>query len=1069
MRCNFSRVFLSLFALAFFAAPAFSQITGDLQVVVSDPAGAAVPDAMVTVKHTEIATTRNLTTDMNGAARATQLTIGRYEVRVSHAGFGTIVQFGEVVSGNVATMPITLRLATAEQTVTVLEEVATLNTVNAQLQTSVETQTIQNLATVSTGVLGLAATMPGIIPVTPNNPFLGLGSFNSNGGRGRGNNITLDNATSTDVSTTGQAGLGTLPLDAIKEFNIITNQFNAEYGRNSSAQVQVLSKSGSNDFHGEMFEFLRNSEFNARDYFDRSGGPVPNRDNDWGALAGGHIIPNKVFYFGTYEERTVRGLGGTRVANTLAPAQLAGATPFAQQIVANYQIPTSGTGSVTQSASNTTDTLAYSGRVDANLTSRDYFFASMGEQSSNANSAGNTWIDSNLVTNGASSANRPWRGSLTETHIFGPNVTNTFLASFGRSAPVFTPLATFKGPEIQFSDSTANFGSWNGLPQGRIQNTFEYLDTVTYIRGKHQFKFGAEVDRVRANSYFDSNVNGTITYLTLKDFLNDNPFQYQQRFGNSVRGNRVWNEFFFAQDDYRVTRNLTLNVGFREEIAGGPTEVNNLLSNLDISKTSTPLGGAGTGPFGAFYTGGSFFKTNHNPGPRFGFAWSPRGGKTVIRGGYGISYDFIFLNPITNGRFLPPFMYLFTLTQGNFTGANSLANILSGTSAFQQQNSAVVGTFGTTIKNFGAVNSYIDPNLKNPQVQQFTLTIEREVFGNWILHAGYSGSKGTYLQRTRPLNFLAPGQFTPPATLADQQAAQAAGVYTKLNNGLSGTVTAGSNRIDPRFNAVTVVESSANSIYHSLQLDASRRMTSWYSLNAAFTWSKSIDDVSDALNVVAYDTPGQQNPFDNRNNRAVSGFNVPVRLSITHDFVSRAKGISNHMLSWALDGWQFGGIFQAQSGFSANLAAGTVAGLADGTLLGGGVVTNGALRPDLIGPLNLHFGADPGGGANNPNKVIGSGLAAPLVGHFGTLGRNVVRLNPLIQSDMSLGRIFSLRERYKVHLQAQVINVFNNTTFSTGGGSGSSGRTLSAPGAFGYYQSTDTDSRRIALVGRFIW
>ena len=1063
MHRYFSGLYFRLVAVVFLAAPAFGQITGDLQIVVSDASGAAIPNAAVTIKHIETGTTRDLTTGSTGTARASQLGIGRYEVRLSHAGFGAVTQFSEVVSGNVATVSVTLPVATSEQSVTVLEQRAAINTVNAQLQTSVETDTIKNLATVGTGVLGLAATAPGIIPVSPNNPFLGLGSYNSNGGRGRGNNITVDNATATDVSTTGGAGIGTIPLDAIKEFNLITNQFNAEYGRNSSSQLQIITKSGGNEFHGELFEFLRNSEFNARDYFDRTGAPVPNRNNDWGALAGGAIIKNKLFYFGTYEQQTVRGLGGTRIANVPTPAQMATATPFAQQIVSRYQVPTSSTGSVAQSAPNATDLLGYSGRMDANLTSRDSLFASMGEDSNNSNSVGNTFIDSNLVTNGASNSNRPWRGTLTETHSFSPKLINTFLAAFSRSAPVFPPLATFKGPEVLFNDSTANFGTWSGLPQGRIQNTFEYLDTVTYIAGKHQLKFGAQVDRVRANSFFDSNVNGSITYLTLKDFLADNPFTYTQRFGNSVRGNRLWNEFFFVQDDYHVTRNLTLNLGFREELAGGVTEVNNLVSNLDISKTSTALGGAGAGPFGAFSTGGTFFNSNHNPGPRFGFAWSPRGGKTVIRGGYGISYDFIFLNPITNGRFLPPYMYLFTLTQGNATGANSLANILAGTSAFQQQNSAVVGTFGTTVKNFGAV-TYIDPKLKNPQAQQYTLTIEREV-KNWVLHAAYSGSKGTYLQRTQPLNFLAPGQFTPPTTLADQQAAQAAGVYSRLNSGLSGTISTGSNRIDPRFNALSVVTSSANSSYNSFQFDASRRMTSWYLLRVAFTWSKSIDDVSDALNVVAYDTPNQQNPFDNRNNRAVSGFDVPKRIVITHDFVSHAKGISSHALSWALDGWQFGGIFQAQSGLPANLAAGTVGGLADGTLLGG----NGAQRPDLVGALSLQFAPDPGGGAGNPNKVIGSGLAAPLVGHFGTLGRNVLRLNPLIQSDMSLGRVFVLREKIKLHLQGQFSNVFNNTTFSSGGGSGAGGRTLSAPGAFGYYQGTDTDTRRVALVGRLIW
>jgi len=147
---------------------------------------------------------------------------------------------------------------------------------------------------------------------------------------------------------------------------------------------------------------------------------------------------------------------------------------------------------------------------------------------------------------------------------------------------------------------------------------------------------------------------------------------------------------------------VTLNLGFRKEFNFGTSEINGILSNINSSLTTTPIGGAGTGPLGAFYTGGSYYKNNYNPGPRFGFAWNPKNGKTVIRGGYGIAYDFIYLNPITNGRFIPPYYYSLTLPQGQVgVGANSVANILAGTSPFQAQGNALVGTFGTNITNLG--------------------------------------------------------------------------------------------------------------------------------------------------------------------------------------------------------------------------------------------------------------------------------------------------------------------------------------------------------------------------------
>lgn len=1048
-----------------FAAGVYGQITGDLQINVADSSNAVVPNANIKVHSLETGAERNAATDTDGGARVSQLAVGQYEVTVTREGFNAVKTTVSVVSGVPVTVPVVLSVAAAAQQIDVTTTLAAVNTVNGQLQTTVESKDITDLPIIGTGgALAFAATAPGVTPVTPNNPFLGFGSYNSNGGRGRGNNITLDNATATDVSTTGSSGLNTVPLDAIKEVNFITTQFTAEFGRNANSQFQILTKGGTNDFHGELFEFAANSFFNARDYFDRTGSATPNINNDFGGMAGGHIIKDKLFYFGTYEQNPIRGLGGSRVATVPTPAQAASATPLAQQIMTNYQVPTSPSGTVTQTAPSGTDIRAFSGRLDYNLSARDVLYARFGENSSAAHSTGNTFIDSNLATNGASSISRPWTGTLTETHIFGPSTVNTFLVAFQRSSPIFSPLLQAKGPEIAFTDGTSNFGTWPGLPQGRVQNNFQYTDSVAHVWGKHQLKFGFQLERIRANSFFDSNVNGTLTFLTLSDFLAGNPFQYSQDFGNSVRGNRVWNEYFYAQDDWKITRTLTLNIGFREEVAGGTTEINNIISNIDPTLTNTPLGGAGTGPLGAFRTGGSYFHTNWNPSPRFGFAWNPKAGKTVIRGGYGISYDFIYLNPITNGRFLPPFMYTFTLPQTQFTGANTVANILAGTSPFQQQSASTIGTFGTTIKNFGSVG-YVDPNLKNPQYQQYSLTIQHELFNNWTLQATYAGSKGTFLQRTQGLNFMAPGVYVIPTTLAQQQAEQAANVFKNANAGLSGTISSPSNRIDGRFNQVTVVQSSANSNYNSLQVSADKRFSAWYAFRVAFTWSKSIDDASDALGVLANDTASQQDPFDNRNNRAVSQFDVPKRLVITHDFISNAKSMQNHVLAKVLDGWQFSGIFQAQSGLPVNFLAGSVAGVTDGTLFGAYATTTQSQRPDLVGPISLKFSPNPGSGANNPNKVTNSGLAQPLIGHIGTLGRNVMRLNPLIQSDMTVGRDFPIKERVHFRLEAQIYNIFNNTTFSVN----SPLPSLSSPATFGYYSGTDTNSRRMTMAGRLIW
>jgi hypothetical protein len=1050
---------LFVFLFLGLAVPAAAQISGDIQVSASDASGATVPNADVTVRHLDTGMTRSAITGQDGIARVSQLPIGSYEVKIEAPGFAAYATRTTVNSGATVTVPVTLAIRAAAETITVEESVTPVNMVNAQLQLSASAASVVNLPLTGGNPLALAGTAPGIVPVTPRNPFLGLGSFNSNGGRGRGNNITIDNATATDVMATGSAGLGTVPVDAIKEFNLITNNFNAEFGRNSSAQVQILTKSGTNEFHGRAFEFFRNDKLNARDYFDRTGKPSVLRDNDWGVVAGGPLVKDRLFWLGTYEQQKTRGSGGTRTATVPRPDQVSGnIDPTAAQLLEMLQVPTDPSGTVTNPAPLGTNILSFSGRVDANLSGKDFLFARFGVSDSTQRNPGLTFLNSDLPTNGASAVSRPINATASETHAFGPTLVNELLASFGRLAGDFAPLFNLGGPEVLFRDGTSGFGMWSGLPQGRVQNTYQVLNTLSWIRGPHLLKFGGEVNRIQANSYLDANVRGTLTFLTLDDFLAGKPFAYTQRFGNSVRGNRVWNQFFFAQDDYRVTRRLTLNLGVRLEVAGGVTEVNDILSNLNLDKREA-LGGAGTGPLGGFDIGGSSYHRNWNWAPRFGFAWNPGGGKLSIRGGYGIAYDFIFLNPIANMRFLPPFMYQFALPSTGFTGANSFDNLVAGTSEFQRQGFATVGNFGTTIRNFGVI-SPVDQALRNPQVQQWSLTVERELPFGLVGRASYVGTKGNFLQRSRPINTLAPGQFTPPANLEEESQMRAAGVFTRINAGLIAPPTAFSNRIDPRFNLVSLVESSANSNYHSGQFHVSRRFARGYAFQATYTISKSIDDISDVLNVLAGDTPAQQNPFDNRNNRAVSQFDIPQRLVIVHQFEPQfTSQVDNPVLRHMVHGWMFSGIFHAQTGFPINLQSGSRAGLADPLLIGGG----GQVRPNLVGPLNLKLEPNPGASSGNPNKVTGSGLAQPLVGHFGNLGRNVIRQNPLIQADWTVGKTFHISERFATQIQAHAFNVFNNTTFSR------PGLQLSGPATFGYYADTDADTRQIMLALRFIW
>jgi hypothetical protein len=1064
MKLHFGLRYVAMFVLFLASVTGvFAQISGDIEIKAVDPSGASVGNAKVTVRNLETGTTRTGTTAGDGSVRITLLNVGKYEVKVEAAGFAPLTQQVDVNSGRVSDLRASLELQSTRQEVVVSEQAEILNTSNAQLQNVATTRDIVELPvnTNTAGILTFAATAPGVVPMTPNNNngFLGFGNFSSNGGRTRGANITVDNATATDVSTTGATGLGTFPIDAVQEVSFITNNFNAEFGRNSSAQFQIVTKSGGNDFHGRLFEFFRNDKLNARSFFDQTGSADITRNNDWGAVVGGRIIKDRLFWLGTYEEIKVRGAGAAVVATVPTPALVAGITnPTSKALFASLGGVSTPSGTLSNSAANTTDSRAFSGRLDFNMTQKDNMFV-RGGVADLTSTSGLAFITSNLNGNGAVVVNRDANITLSQTHTFSPRLINNFLASYGRSSPNFTPTAKSIGPFVGFNDGTDGLGAWSGIPQGRTQNTFQYLDTVTYNVGRHTLKIGYELNRIQSNGGFDANVRGTYTFNTFQDFQAGNPLSYSQRFGNSVRGYRVWNNFAFVQDDWRVTRNLTLNLGMRLEVSNGATEVNGLLSNLNLHSTAA-LGGAGTGPLGAIEVVPVSNKQQHNWGPRFGFAWNPHGGKTVVRGGYGIAYDFSFLNPVTNLRFAPPFMYQFATT--DFTGANSFANMVAGTSPFVQSGFATIGNFGTTIRSFGSLGP-VDQGLRNPQVQQFNLTVERNVWNGLLLRAGYVGTKGNYLQRSNPINTIRPGVFTPPNTLAEEAALIANGTIKAVNAGLSAPPTGTTNRIDPRFQAVTLLDSGANSNYHSLQVQAVRRFAKGLSFSAAYTWSKSIDNSSDALGVLLNEGAVAQNPFNNRDNRGPSAFDVPHRFVISHVYEIPGFKNSNPFFKQAFSGWEFSGIYVAQSGTPVNLSAGARGGVTDALLLG---TAAGAQRPNLIGPLNVSFSPNPNGDSAPANKVTNSGLAQPLVGHFGTLGRNVLRINGLNNFDWTLGKKFPIRERVHLELQAQAFNVFNHTSFAL---LSVNTRNIATPALFGYYDGTQSESRNIQLNLRLIW
>ncbi len=1054
--------------LALAGGPAWAQIHGDITGTVTDPSGGALPGTRLVLTSRDTGEKRSQTTDGEGRFGFHQLKIGDYEIHATASGFREMMATATVRSGEEALVSLTMTVGEVHEEITVGAEATPLDTGKAQVQLSLAAPPVSALP-VQRNPLLFALTAPGIAPVTSNNPFLGSGSYNANGGRGRANNITIDNITSSDIVTTGNGGtqMGPLNYEQIQEVKLITGNFDAEYGRNGSSQLQFITKSGTNHWHGDGYEFFRNDALNARDFFDTTGNPTVTRLNDYGFTVGGPIRKDKTQFFAAFGEAPLRGAGTVRIAQVPTPAMLQQVTdPTSQKLLQLYPLPSSSTGQAQQSGPNWQNAYQFSIRIDHQFSNRDSLTGRYAQYHQEGSSPSTTFLSSNLAGFGANFVNRPQNLNLTETHLFSDSAVNELRLGFGRVTPFFATQFTQPGPRIQFSSGEVDtFGESESYPQGRAENTYQFGDSLSWIHGAHNVKAGADVYRYQVNSMADSSVRGVYRFANWAAFATGQPATYTQKFGTTWRGNRTTNSAFYLQDDWRIRRNLTVNLGLRVEVAGGVSEVNGLISNLDLNCTS-PMGAAGTGPLGCITTSQPSYQPNVNWGPRVGFAWTlGQNAKTVIRAGYGIAYDFLYLNPILNQRSLPPFIYTGSLS-GGFTGANSWANLVAGTSQVQAAGVATAGAFNPSATNFGILSPVIDPALRNPQVQQWNFGIERELGHGFVAKASYIGSKANYLQRTLPINLIT--NPPAPAVSLDDETARLA-QFKAVVAAASAPTTGSSNRLDPRFNDVNQFSSSANSNYHSFQFLVQRSFAHGFFWQAAYTFSKSIDDVSDGQGVLINDSSNQQNPRNNRDNRAVSQFDLPQRLVFTHVWeLPFGRDLSSVFLRKLASGWGVSGISSYRSGFPVTFEAGARRGIQPIAITG---VTGGVMRVDAVGPFS--FQPEPAGSAGTPTGLntdvqpiskyaAALGLSQPLLGNFGTLGRNTHRLNAAPSFDWGVSKNTGIGERLKLELRGEFYNIFNNVVFQD------VNRNITST-AFGQYSTVAQDSRRVQLGARILF
>jgi hypothetical protein len=622
--------------------------------------------------------------------------------------------------------------------------------------------------------------------------------------------------------------------------------------------------------------------------------------------------------------------------------------------------------------------------------------------------------------------------------------------TFSRTKPIFLPFTTLTppfAPVIQIS-GFATMGESNIIPQGRTENDFEYSDILSWSRGRHSLKFGVDAFRYQQNSFFDSNFRGTFTFSSLANFQTGVPATFTENLGNSVRGNRNTDVFTFAQDDFRVTNSLTLNLGVRLESAGGVSEVKNILSNIDPNNTQ-PLGGGGSGALGGVDLGGTAFQRNYNWAPRLGVAWNPNHGKLVFRGGYGWAYDFIFQNPITNLRFAAPFITSASLNGAAISGVNSYAALVAGNSQAQANARAAIGSFPSTQVNFGSFSA-VNQHLKNPVAKQSSFGVEYQISKDYVLKASYVGIWSDDLEVTLPINLIPAANRPAPATSLADEAARL-GQFTTAFSHESGTASGSvvNDRLDHRFNQVTQVQSLGTSNYQGLQLVAIKQPSHGLSLQGSYTYGHSIDDISDPLAVLVNDSPNIQDPTNLRGNRASSEFDLRHRFVFDHVY---ELPFTNHFEGTArkfLHGWALSGIFSFQTGFPTTVFAGARLGINDNALQGN--VTNTSIRangsPSSFHPAPLGSAAAALIPANNP-------FSQPLLGNLGTSPRNGLRLADFADYDAGLLKDTKITERLNLQFRWEVYNVFNHPNFSGFINTLTSSR-------FGTYTSTASNERQM--------
>ena len=939
------------------------QITGSIRGTVTDSTGAVVQGATVTVKQSETDLSRTAATNRGGNYVVLELPVGTYRLQITAKGFKEYVQTGISVDVNQsASVSPHLVIGSEIEVVQVTGDADLIAPTETSMGKVVGERELEDLPLNGRNFSQLGLLQPGVVPITPGLVEAGGGlrdnqPYSVNGSRPESNNFLIDGADNFNGVDGGYVLKP--PVDAISEFRIITQNASAEFGDALGSTTNIITRSGTNYFHGALWDFLRNDAVDARNYFQTQ--PLPLRQNQFGATVGGPIIKNKLFFFGYYEGfRNDQGVTAlttvpsmqerignfaelcpegfthgfcnnpqNQLFNVLANApypnnQLASINPVSQNLLKYFPEPNVGTNLYSASGVINNDYNQSGIKVDDYLTQKDNLnFRYSFYQSSDLNP---------LSPQGASvpgfpvgQGQRAQNFVAQETHTFTPTLVGVLRFSFLRNkllygqSEVHTPpsslgfqyspsLPVAEGPPfIQISGYT-NVGNPITGPRNTYENLYNISGSMSWSRGKHLFKFGGGYQYQQINVTQGIATNGFFVFApfpvtdAFAGFLSGTPVVFLQGLGNftrHIRGNEL---NFYAQDTYKVSPRITLNLGLRYELPMPDTEINNLQSMFIPGRESVVMPNA---PTGLLYPGdpgipaGLIQMDKTAFAPRVGIAYDVFGdGKTLITSAYGIFYEPYYTGqggPLQTPISAPPYLATPQVSLPNF------ADPYNG-------NPPIPGAFSTPLTNLT-----LAPNMTLPYSQEWNLNLQHSFGRDFLFEIGYVGTKGTHLPRFIEGN---PAVFVPGYGNGQPISNSGNANQRRLYSGC----TLADSPSSCIFSSMGEIASIANSSYNALEMSLQKRFSHGVSFLASYTWSKSIDDAS-SFNMtgseakpVAGENDLAQNPFDLAAERGLSMFDARNRFvfNYTWDLPFWAGG--HEWYKHVLGGWQLNGIVTLMSG-----------------------------------------------------------------------------------------------------------------------------------------------------------